>query len=143
MAKRLAKIEASAEATALTHPEWLPLLLDRELSHHRDRRLLARLRCQVASACFRRRCPLSRRTRARSRLAARPPGLIASRLKCEKLSSQRGAGRGRHHVGAPGDIISERPGDFIGIRSIADLTAPKCYGSLRSCEGKRMRICSS
>jgi DNA replication protein DnaC len=44
MAKAFGEIEASAEATALTHPEWLALLLDRELSYRRDRRLLARLR---------------------------------------------------------------------------------------------------
>lgn len=44
MAKAFADIEASTEATALSHPEWLALLLDRELSHRRDKRLLARLR---------------------------------------------------------------------------------------------------
>jgi hypothetical protein len=33
------------------------------------------------------------------------------------LSRQRGAGPGRHHVGTPGDIISECPGDFVGIRT--------------------------
>ena len=44
MAKGFADIEASAEATALTHPEWLALLHDRELSYRRDKRLLARLR---------------------------------------------------------------------------------------------------
>ena len=44
MAKAFDEIQASAEATALTHPEWLALLLDREVSYRRDRRLLARLR---------------------------------------------------------------------------------------------------
>ena len=44
MAKAFAEIEATAEATALTHPEWLALLLDQEVSYRRDRRLLARLR---------------------------------------------------------------------------------------------------
>ena len=44
MAKAFTEIEASAEAAALTHPEWLALLLDRELTYRRDRRLLARLR---------------------------------------------------------------------------------------------------
>jgi DNA replication protein DnaC len=44
MAKAFDEIEASAEAAALTHPEWLGLLLDREVSYRRDRRLLARLR---------------------------------------------------------------------------------------------------
>ena len=44
MAKAFGEIEASAEATTLTHPEWLGLLLDQEVSYRRDRRLLARLR---------------------------------------------------------------------------------------------------
>jgi DNA replication protein DnaC len=38
------EIEASGEAAALTHPEWLALLLDQEASYRRDRRLHARLR---------------------------------------------------------------------------------------------------
>jgi DNA replication protein DnaC len=44
MAKAFGEIEASSEATALTHPEWLALLLDREASYRSDRRLHARLR---------------------------------------------------------------------------------------------------
>jgi DNA replication protein DnaC len=44
MAKAFGEIEASGEAAILTHPEWLGLLLDREVTHRRDRRLLARLR---------------------------------------------------------------------------------------------------
>jgi len=44
MAKAFGDTEASAEATALSHPEWLALLLDGELSHRRDKCLLARLR---------------------------------------------------------------------------------------------------
>jgi DNA replication protein DnaC len=44
MAKAFGEIEASGEAAALTHPEWLALLLDREATYRRDRRLLARLR---------------------------------------------------------------------------------------------------
>ena len=44
MAKAFGEIEASGEAATLTHPEWLGLLLDREASHRRDKRLLARLR---------------------------------------------------------------------------------------------------
>jgi len=44
MAKAFGEIEASGEATALTHPEWLALLLDQEASYRRDRRLHARLR---------------------------------------------------------------------------------------------------
>jgi DNA replication protein DnaC len=44
MAKAFGEIEASNEATALSHPEWLALLLDREASYRSDRRLHARLR---------------------------------------------------------------------------------------------------
>jgi len=44
MAKAFGDIEAAGEATTLTHPEWLGLLLDQEVSYRRDRRLLARLR---------------------------------------------------------------------------------------------------
>ena len=44
MAKAFGEIEAAGEASALTHPEWLALLLDREVTYRRDRRLLARLR---------------------------------------------------------------------------------------------------
>ena len=44
MAKAFGEIEASGEAAALTHPDWLALLLDQEASYRRDRRLHARLR---------------------------------------------------------------------------------------------------
>lgn len=44
MAKAFSEIEASSEAATLSHPEWLALLLDREASYRRDRRLTARLR---------------------------------------------------------------------------------------------------
>ena len=44
MAKGFIEVGTSAEAATLTHPEWLALLLDRELSYRRDKRLLARLR---------------------------------------------------------------------------------------------------
>jgi hypothetical protein len=36
----------------------------------------------------------------------------------QKIIRQRGTGPGRHHVGTPGDIISECPGDFVGIRNL-------------------------
>jgi len=45
MAKAFGEIAASSEAQGLSHPEWLALLLDREASHRRDRRLAMRLRC--------------------------------------------------------------------------------------------------
>jgi hypothetical protein len=33
------------------------------------------------------------------------------------LSASEAPDPGRHHVGTPGDIISECPGDFVGIRT--------------------------
>jgi DNA replication protein DnaC len=44
MAKAFSEIEASGESATLSHAEWLGLLLDREVTYRRDRRLLARLR---------------------------------------------------------------------------------------------------
>jgi DNA replication protein DnaC len=44
MAKAFTEIEADADTARLTHPEWLGLLLEREISHRRDKRLVARLR---------------------------------------------------------------------------------------------------
>jgi DNA replication protein DnaC len=44
MAQAFAKLEASGEAADLSHADWLGLLLDRELTHRRDKRLAARLR---------------------------------------------------------------------------------------------------
>jgi DNA replication protein DnaC len=44
MAKAFADIESDADAARLTHPEWLGLLLEREITHRRDKRLAARLR---------------------------------------------------------------------------------------------------
>lgn len=44
MAAAYAEIEASSEVGRLTHPEWLGLLIDREVTHRRDKRLAARLR---------------------------------------------------------------------------------------------------
>ena len=44
MAKAFSEAETSAEAAALTHPEWLALLLDREMAYRHDRKLAARLR---------------------------------------------------------------------------------------------------
>ena len=40
MAEAFAEIEASSEVARLTHPEWLGLLIQREVSHRRDRRKL-------------------------------------------------------------------------------------------------------
>lgn len=44
MAKAFSAIIASEEAHSLSHPEWLAILLDREASDRRDKRLAMRLR---------------------------------------------------------------------------------------------------
>ena len=44
MAQAFAELEASDETATLTHADWLGLLVDRELTHRRDKRLAARLR---------------------------------------------------------------------------------------------------
>ncbi len=44
MVQAFAELEASEEAATLTHADWLGLLVDRELTHRRDKRLAARLR---------------------------------------------------------------------------------------------------
>jgi DNA replication protein DnaC len=44
MAKAFAEIQAAGETAALTHAEWLGLLLDREVTHRYDRKLTRRLR---------------------------------------------------------------------------------------------------
>jgi DNA replication protein DnaC len=44
MARAFAELEANPTSAALSHAEWLGLLLDRELADRQDRRLKARLR---------------------------------------------------------------------------------------------------
>src|SRR5712672_2178484 len=44
MAQAFAELEASDETATLTHADWLGLLVDRELTQRRDKRLAARLR---------------------------------------------------------------------------------------------------
>src|SRR3954454_7368204 len=44
MAQGFAEIEASGEGSTLSHADWLGLLVDREVTHRRDKRLAARLR---------------------------------------------------------------------------------------------------
>jgi DNA replication protein DnaC len=44
MVQAFAEIEASGEGAALSHGDWLGLLVDREVTHRRDKRLAARLR---------------------------------------------------------------------------------------------------
>jgi hypothetical protein len=38
--------------------------------------------------------------------------------ECQKLPASEAPDPGRYHVGTPGDIISECPGDFVGIRTL-------------------------
>jgi DNA replication protein DnaC len=44
MAQAFAELEASGDDATLTHADWLGLLVDREVTHCRDKRLAARLR---------------------------------------------------------------------------------------------------
>jgi DNA replication protein DnaC len=44
MAQAFVELEASGEVATLSHADWLGLLLDREVTHRRDKRLAARLR---------------------------------------------------------------------------------------------------
>src|SRR5215216_3750657 len=44
MAQAFAELESSGEGATLTHADWLGLLVDREVTHRRDKRLAARLR---------------------------------------------------------------------------------------------------
>lgn len=44
MATPFTEIGASGEAAAMSHAEWLGHLLDREIIHRSDRKLLRRLR---------------------------------------------------------------------------------------------------
>ena len=44
MAQAFAELEASSEGATLTHADWLGLLVDREVTHRRDKRLATRLR---------------------------------------------------------------------------------------------------
>ena len=44
MAQAFAELEASGEGAILTHADWLGLLVDREVTHRRDKRLATRLR---------------------------------------------------------------------------------------------------
>ena len=44
MAQAFAELEASGEGATLAHADWLGLLVDREMTHRRDKRLAARLR---------------------------------------------------------------------------------------------------
>jgi DNA replication protein DnaC len=44
MAQAYAELEAAGDAATLSHADWLGLLLDREVTHRRDKRLAARLR---------------------------------------------------------------------------------------------------
>jgi hypothetical protein len=47
------------------------------------------------------------------------PRIDRPTIGCNKLSASEAPDPGRHHLGTPGDIISECPGDIIGIRTKA------------------------
>src|SRR4051812_18691629 len=49
MAQAFAELEASGEGATLTHADWLGLLVDREMTHRRDKRLAIRL-CYASCA---------------------------------------------------------------------------------------------
>ena len=44
MTQAFAELDTSSDAATLTHADWLGLLVDREATHRRDKRLAARLR---------------------------------------------------------------------------------------------------
>jgi len=44
MAQAFAELDASGDGATLSHADWLGLLVDRETTHRRDKRLAARLR---------------------------------------------------------------------------------------------------
>ena len=44
MAQAFAELEAAGDAAMLSHADWLGLLLDREVTHRRDKRPATRLR---------------------------------------------------------------------------------------------------
>src|ERR1700722_1759192 len=46
----------------------------------------------------------------------RHPRIDQPATECQKLSASEAPRHGRHHVGTPGDFISDCPGDFVGIR---------------------------
>src|SRR5436853_7487312 len=52
-----------------------------------------------------------------ARAPIRHPRIDRCATECKKLSASEAPDPGRHHVGTPGDIISECPGDFVGIRT--------------------------
>src|SRR6266852_1296605 len=65
MAQAFAELEASGEGTTLTHADWLGLLVDREMTHRRDK----------APGCKAALCPVAPPRRRRGRRlpgAARP-----------------------------------------------------------------------
>ena len=72
MAKAFGEVAASATPPRSPHPEWLALLLDREMTYRHDRKLAGQASiCQAAPAGARRGCRLSRHARSRSRRCSR------------------------------------------------------------------------
>jgi hypothetical protein len=53
------------------------------------------------------------------------PRIDRPTIGCNKLSASEAPAPGRHHLGTPGEIISECPGDFVGIRSLLEAEVVK------------------
>jgi hypothetical protein len=64
MAQAFAELDASGDGATLTHADWLGLLVDRETTHRRDKRLAAL--CPLAPPRRRRGYRLPRPARPRS-----------------------------------------------------------------------------
>jgi len=54
------------------------------------------------------------------------PSIDRPTTGCHKSSASEAPDPGRYHVGTPGDIISECPGDFIGIRTKCECADTAC-----------------
>src|SRR6267154_4596841 len=69
------------------------------------------------------------------------PRIDHSAVECKKLSASEAPDPGRHHIGTPGDIISECPGDFVGIRTGVpiDQQKPGAHGSVWLASHSRRR----
>jgi hypothetical protein len=57
-------------------------------------------------------------------------------IECQKIIRQRGVAPGRHHLGTLGEIISECPGDFVGIRTRSPAGELMTLGGVRQEAGK-------
>ena len=128
MAKAFGETRGLRRAATLTHPEWLALLLDREidLPPRQEARRPAAL-CQAAPAGRRRGCRLSRRARPRSRAV---PEARQRRLDRRPRQSDLSAARpASAKVGSPARSAT-RPAATIAPSSIS--ASPSCSAISRS-----------